>query len=54
MQDSQDKEATTDEFQSTREYIKILVVARLFASVQTDPGAHTASYTMGTGSLSQG
>jgi hypothetical protein len=28
--------------------------ARFFAPVQTGPGAHPASYTMGTGSLSQG
>jgi hypothetical protein len=28
------------------------VRARFFAPVQTDPGAHPASYTMGTGSLS--
>jgi len=28
--------------------------ARFSAPVQTGPGAHPASYTMGTGSLSQG
>jgi len=27
------------------------VGARFFAPVQTDPGAHPASYTMGTGSF---
>jgi hypothetical protein len=27
---------------------------RFFAAVQTGPGAHTASYTMGNGSLSRG
>jgi hypothetical protein len=33
---------------------RIPVVARFSASVQTGPGAHPASYTMGTGSLSRG
>jgi hypothetical protein len=28
--------------------------ARFFAAVQSGPGAHPASYTMGTGSLSRG
>jgi hypothetical protein len=39
--------------QSTGEYKKILV-ARFLARVQTGPVAHTASYTMGTGSFSLG
>ena len=33
---------------------RIPVEARFFALVQTGPGAHPASYTMGTGSLSRG
>ena len=32
---------------------RIPVGARFFASVQTCPGAHPASYTMGTGSVSR-
>jgi hypothetical protein len=28
--------------------------ARFFAPIQTDPGAHLASYTMGSGSVSPG
>jgi hypothetical protein len=32
---------------------KIPVKARFFAAVQTGPGAHPASYTMGTRSLSR-
>jgi hypothetical protein len=32
---------------------KFPVGARFFAAVQTGPGAHPASYTMGTGSLSR-
>jgi hypothetical protein len=33
---------------------RIPVGARFSAPVQIGPGAHTASYTMGTGSLSRG
>jgi hypothetical protein len=33
--------------------IKSLWVARFFATVQTCPGVHQASYTMGTGSISR-
>jgi hypothetical protein len=33
---------------------QVLVVARFSASVQTSPGAHPASCTMGTGSLARG
>jgi hypothetical protein len=33
---------------------RILVGARFSVPIQTGPGAHPASYTMGTGSLSQG
>jgi hypothetical protein len=33
---------------------KIPVGARFFAAVQTGPGAHPASYTMDTGSISRG
>ena len=33
---------------------KIPVEVRFFASIQTDPGAHPASYTMGTGSFPEG
>jgi len=33
---------------------RIPVGARFSALVQTGPGAHPASYTMGTGSLSRG
>jgi hypothetical protein len=33
---------------------RISVGARFFAAFQTGPGAHPASYTMGTGSLSRG
>jgi hypothetical protein len=33
---------------------RIPLGARFFVPVQTGPGAHPASYTMGTGSLSRG
>jgi hypothetical protein len=37
-----------------RQKKNIPVGARFFAAVQTDSGAHPASCTMGTGSLSRG
>ena len=36
---------------STRYGLRSLVEARFSAPIQTDPGAHTTSYTMGTGSF---
>jgi hypothetical protein len=56
MQDNQDKDTSTDEVQSTREYKKIYIPAgaRFPAPVQIDPGAHPAFCTMGTGCLSRG
>jgi hypothetical protein len=53
-QNNQDKEPSTDEVQITREYGNSRVKSRFFSLVRTDPGAHPASYTMGTGSLSRG
>ena len=60
MQDNEDKNTITDEVQNTVQANKknknkiIPVVARFSAPIQTGPGAHPVSYTMGTGSLSQG
>ena len=55
MQDNQDKDTSMDEVQSTREYKKkIPVEVRFSAPVQTGPGVHTASFTMGTGFLLAG
>jgi hypothetical protein len=52
MQDKKDFTSTNGSKGKTQELIKkIPVGARLFASVQTGPGAHPASYTMGTGSF---
>ena len=42
-----------DLLQAGRSEDQILVRVRFSTSVQTSPGAHPASYTMGTGSLSQ-
>ena len=50
-QDSQDKEVRTKYKDRTK---KITVGARFSVPVHTGPGAHPASYTMGTGSLSWG
>jgi hypothetical protein len=41
----------SDSLRAGRSGDRIPVVARFFAPVQTGPGAHPASYTMGTGSL---
>ena len=38
MQGNEEKEINTDEIQNTREYKKIPVRARFFASLQTGPG----------------
>ena len=43
-----------DSLQAGRSGDRIPVAARFSATVQTGPGAHPASYTMGTGSLSRG
>jgi hypothetical protein len=56
MQDSQDKEQVKMKCkQSARQYKKKIPVGAKFSTpVQTCPGAHPASYIMGTGSLSWG
>jgi hypothetical protein len=54
MQDNEDKGTSTDEVQSTREYIKIPVRTRFSAHVQTGHGAHSASYTMVPGCFPRG
>ena len=48
-----DEERSRNEIEYKR-IKKILVGARFSAPVQTSYGAHTASYTMDTGSLSWG
>ena len=51
MQDNQDKEVE-DEVQRTRDTKKKFPVeVRFSVPVQTGPGAHQASHTMGTGSF---
>jgi hypothetical protein len=54
MQGNKDKETSTDEVQSTREYKKISVGAGFFAPIQAGRGAHPGSSTISTGSLSRG
>jgi hypothetical protein len=55
IQESKDKETSTDEKQTVQENTKKMPVGATFsAPVQTVPGAHPASYTMGTMSLSRG
>ena len=44
----------SDSVRAGRSGDRIPVVASISAPVQTDPVAHPASYTMGTGSLSRG
>jgi hypothetical protein len=51
MQDTQHKERSTE---YKRIQAKFPVGARFSASTQIGPGAHPASYTKGTGSLSRG
>ena len=54
MQDSQDTETNTDELQTEYKRIhtkKLPVGARFSTLVQTGPGAHPASCTMGTASF---
>ena len=41
----------TDSLRDGRSGDRIPMKARFYASVQTGPGAHPASYTMGTGSF---
>ena len=55
MQNSQDKETSTEEYkQNTRKYKKkTLVGERVSTPVQTGPGAHVDSCTMVIQSLSQ-
>jgi hypothetical protein len=43
----------SDLLQAGRSRDQILVVARFSVPIQTGPGAHPASYTMGTGSFSE-
>ena len=50
-QDNQDKEEWIKYIDKTK---KIPVEAKFSTTVQTDPGAHPASYTIGTDSLSRG
>jgi hypothetical protein len=47
-------ERLAQSLQAVRSGDRIPVGARFFALVQTGPGAHPASYTMGAGSLSLG
>ena len=58
IQDNQDKEKSTDEKRTVQENTKKKktppVGATFSAPVQTVPGAHPASYTMSTVSLSRG
>jgi hypothetical protein len=59
MHDDEDKDTNTDEVQNTVQANKktkkiIPVGARFSAPIQTGPGAHPASFTMGTGSFFQG
>jgi len=44
----------SDSLRAARSGDRIPVVARFFAPVQTGPGAHPASYTMGTGGKAAG
>jgi hypothetical protein len=44
----------SDSLRAERSGNRIKVEARFSASVQTGPGAHPASYTMGTGFLARG
>jgi hypothetical protein len=50
MQDNEDKEVRIQYRERTKKK-KIRVKARFSTFVQTSPGTHTASYTMGTGSF---
>jgi hypothetical protein len=50
-QDNQDREEWIKYIDKTK---KIPVETRFSTTVHTDPGAHPASYTIGTGSLSRG
>ena len=56
MQVNQDKNTSTGEAQTEYDRILKKVPVRTWSSapVQTGPGAHTASYTKGTGFLSRG
>jgi hypothetical protein len=55
MKDEKDLNSTKmDQRGKTPDKKKIPVGARFFAAVQTGPGAHPASCTMGTGSPSLG
>jgi hypothetical protein len=54
MEDNEDKETSTDEVQSTREYKQNPDGGGIFHTVHPDPGAHPSSYTMDTGSVSRG
>jgi hypothetical protein len=50
----QDSIVGSDSLQAGRSGDRIPVEVRFSAAIQTGPGAHPASCTMGTGSLSQG
>jgi hypothetical protein len=50
--DDQNKRSNTDEVKRAKK--KNLSGGEISAPVQTGPGAHPASYKMGTGSLSRG
>jgi hypothetical protein len=51
--DGLELEPSTDDVQSTSEYKEIQPEGENFSLVHTGCGTHTASYTMGTGSLSR-